>query len=176
MSAPTAAATDSSVITKLLSRLGFGSALALLAVAPLAHAQQEKLPPDDLAYVEKTWPNAHKTSTCLRYVVEEQGTGQPANPGDKVEVLYTGRLLNGKVFDQNLDPSHPFTFRVRRGEVIVGWDQILQLMRQGDKWIVIVPSQLAYGTRGQAPTIPPNATLVFEMKLVGIQREKPVTY
>lgn len=161
---------------KSFSRLFLGAALALFALAPLARAQQEKLSPDDLAYVEKTWPNAHKTSTCLRYVVEKQGTGEPANPGDKVEVLYTGRLLNGKVFDQQLDPNHPFTFRVRRGQVIVGWDQILQLMRKGDKWIVIVPSQLAYGTRGQPPTIPPDATLVFEMELIGIQREKPVTY
>lgn len=162
------------MFTKSLSRLFFGSVLIALALAPLAHAQQEKLPPDDLEYVEKTWPNASKTSTGMRYVVEKSGSGEPARPGDKVDVLYTGKLLNGTVFDQTHDPQHPFSFRVRRGEVITGWDQILQLMRKGDKWIVIIPSELGYGTRGQLPTIPRDATLVFEMELLDIHREHPI--
>jgi FKBP-type peptidyl-prolyl cis-trans isomerase len=62
-------------------------------------------------------------------------------------------------------------FRVDRGLVIDGWDQILQLMRPGDKWIVIIPPELAYGRRGSPPKVPPYATLVFEMEILGIKKD-----
>jgi len=94
------------------------------------------------------------------------------NPGDMVSVNYIGSLLNGKVFDKQLDPAHTFTFRVGRSLVIDGWDQILQLMSVGDKWIVIVPPELAYGRRGNPPRIPPYATLVFELEIRSVEREK----
>jgi FKBP-type peptidyl-prolyl cis-trans isomerase len=135
---------------------------------PAIHAQREKLPPEDLEFVEKTWPEARKTSTGIRYIVMREGQGALPKPGEKVDVLYVGRLLNGKVFDQAVDRDHPFTVRVRRGEVIEGWDQILQLMKKGEKRLVIIPPELAYGTRGQPPTIPRSATLVFEMEIIGI--------
>lgn len=160
-----------SLAVKSLPKLFFVFAGLALLMAPLAHAQREKLPPDDLDYVQKTWPEAKKTTTGIRYIVERQGAGTQAKPGDKVSVLYTGRLLDGKIFDQNLDPQHPFQFRVRRGEVIDGWDQFLQLMNKGEKALVIIPGELAYGTRGQPPTIPRNATLVFEIELLDIARE-----
>jgi FKBP-type peptidyl-prolyl cis-trans isomerase len=137
----------------------------------LLHAQREKLPPDDLEYVEKTWPQAKISNTGIRYVVEQQGTGPLLQPGDLVMVHYTGKLLSGKVFDKNFDAKKPFTFRVDRGVVIEGWDQILQLMRPGDKWIVIVPPELAYGRRGSPPTIPGYATLIFEMEILGIKKD-----
>lgn len=147
--------------------------LGLFAVAsPLAvMAQREKLPPEDLAYVEKTWPGAKKTNTGIRYVVEKTGSGELAKPGNKVGMLYVGRLLNGTIFDQTQDKDKAFTFRVGRDEVIQGWDQILQHMRVGDKFTVIIPSELAYGTRGQPPKIPRNATLVFEMELIEIKKD-----
>jgi FKBP-type peptidyl-prolyl cis-trans isomerase len=152
--------------------LRFYAALCALISAPaLAHAQREKLPPDDLDYVEKTWPQAKKSNTGIRYVVEQQGAGPLLAPGDLVMVNYTGKLINGKVFDQNHNPKKPFTFRVDRGVVIEGWDQILQLMRPGDKWIVIVPPELAYGRRGNPPVIPSYATLVFEMEILGIKKD-----
>src|SRR5271163_4838589 len=111
--------------------------LALYAVllVPLAlHAQREKLPPDDYDFVMKKWPDAKVSNTGIRYIVEKQGSGPMLNPGDLVMVNYTGTLLNGKVFDQNHDRVKPFTFRVDRREVIVGWDQIFQIMHPGDKW------------------------------------------
>jgi FKBP-type peptidyl-prolyl cis-trans isomerase len=146
-------------------------ALACLLFAPAAvHAQRERLAPDDLDFVEKTWPNALKTNTGIRYIIEKEGTGEPAKPGDKVAVVYTGKLLNGKVFDQNLNRTNPLTFRVRRNFVIEGWDQVLQLMRLGEKRLVIIPADFAYGSRGQLPNIPPNATLVFDMELIKIER------
>lgn len=150
--------------------------LCALVGAPLAHAQREKLPPEDLEFVEKTWPEAKKTATGIRYLVLKEGQGEPARPGDKVDVMYVGRLLNGKVFDKTPDREHPFPVRVRRGEVIEGWDQILQFMKKGEKRIVIIPAELAYGTRGQPAssaggvTIPRMATLVFEMEILEITR------
>jgi FKBP-type peptidyl-prolyl cis-trans isomerase len=143
-------------------------ALSVAFSVPSLHAQREKLPPEDLEFVEKTWPEAKKTSTGIRYEVMHEGYGAMPKPGDKIDVLYVGRLLDGKVFDQAQDRAHPFSFRVRRGEVIDGWDQIVQFMKAGEKRLVIIPPELAYGTRGQPPAIGRNATLVFEMEIIAI--------
>ncbi len=142
-----------------------------LALAPVLHAQREKLPPEDLEYVEKTWPQAKKTMTGIRYIVQQEGQGESPKPGDKVNVLYIGRLLDGKIFDQSTDPASPFTFRVRREAVIEGWDQVLQQMKRGEKRLVVIPPELAYGTRGQPPKIGRNATLVFEIELLSFSKE-----
>jgi FKBP-type peptidyl-prolyl cis-trans isomerase len=143
----------------------------MVAMAPRAHAQREKLPPDDLAEVEKTYPTAKKTNTGLRYVIVREGEGEQPKPGDKVNVLYVGQLLNGKIFDEAKDPAQPFTFRVRRDMVIEAWDQVLQLMKKGEKRVVIVPPELGYGTRGQPPKIGRNATLVFEIELLSFGKD-----
>ena len=143
---------------------------AALAV-PALQAQREKLPPEALEYVEKTWPEAKKTTTGIRYLVLKEGQGELPKPGDKVNVLYVGRLLDGTVFDQATEVDKPFTFRIRREMVIEGWDQILQLMKRGEKRLVIIPPELAYGTRGQPPKIGRNATLVFEIELLSFGRD-----
>lgn len=145
--------------------------VVLLPGAPAARAQREKLPPADLEFVEKTWPEAKKTTTGIRYVVLKEGEGDRPKPGDKVNVLYVGRLLDGAVFDQATEPDKPFTFRVRREMVIEGWDQVLQLMKRGEKRLVIIPPELAYGTRGQPPKIGRNATLVFEIELLSFSKD-----
>src|SRR5580658_3704653 len=146
------------------------AALCTLAAAPsLLNAQREKLPPDDYDYVMKTWPNAKTSNTGIRYVIERPGKGPLLQPGDMVMVHYVGKLLSGKIFDQNHDDKKPFSFRVDRGYVIEGWDQILQLMRPGDKWLVIIPPELAYGRRGYPPRVPSYATLVFEIEILGIK-------
>ena len=145
--------------------------LSAIVGATTAHAQREKLPPRDLAFVEKTWPEAKKTNTGIRYIVLKQGEGPMPKPGDKVNVTYVGRLLDGKVFDQATDPEKPFTFRIRREQVIEGWDQVLQLMKKGEKRLVIIPPEMAYGTRGQPPKIGRNATLVFEIELLSFGKD-----
>ena len=136
--------------------------LLAVLIAPALRAQREKLPPEDLELVEKTWPEAKKTSTGIRYIILQQGKGELAKPGDNA-------LLNGTVFDQVLNRDEPFPVRVARGMVIEGWDQILQQMKPGEKRLVIIPPELAYGARGSPPKIPRDATLVFEMELIGIK-------
>ena len=149
----------------------FGLVVLGLALSPMMQAQREKLPPEDLEYVEKTWPQAKKTNTGIRYVILQEGQGDTPKPGDKVNVLYVGKLLNGKIFDQAQDPAQPFTFRVRREAVIEGWDQILQQMKKGEKRLAIIPPELAYGTRGQPPKIGRNQTLIFEMELLSFSKD-----
>jgi FKBP-type peptidyl-prolyl cis-trans isomerase len=146
-------------------------AVALVAAPVLLHAQREKLPPDDLEFVENKWPNALKSNTGIRYVIEKPGNGPLLAPGDLVMVNYVAALLDGKVFDRVLDKLHPLSFRVDRGDVIPGWDQILQLMKPGAKWIVIVPPELGYGRRGNPPRVPGFATLVFEIEVIGVKKE-----
>ena len=156
---------------KSLAKLVFAFGLGASLLAPAMLAQREKLPPADLEYVEKTWPEAKKTTTGIRYIILREGTGEKPKAGDKVNVLYVGRLLDGKVFDQATETDKPFTFRIRREMVIEGWDQILPLMKQGEKRLVIIPPELAYGTRGQPPKIGRNATLVFEMELLSVSKD-----
>ena len=164
---------ESLIVSPVKSLVKIFVCAAVLAsfAAPALRAQREKLPPEDLAFVEKTWPEAKKTASGIRSLVLREGQGEVAKAGDKAFVLYVGRLLNGKVFDQAEDRAAPFTFRIGRDAVIQGWDQILQTMKQGEKRLVIIPPELAYGTRGQPPKIPRNSTLVFEMELIEFKRE-----
>ena len=156
---------------KFSARLFTASFCFLLAAAPVLRAQREKLPPADLEVVEKTWPGAKKTTTGIRYVILKEGQGDTPKPGDKVNVLYVGKLLDGTVFDQATEADKPFTFRVRREMVIEGWEQVLQLMKRGEKRLVIIPPEMGYGTRGQPPKIGRNATLVFEIELLSFSKD-----
>jgi FKBP-type peptidyl-prolyl cis-trans isomerase len=148
------------------SLLLLASALLLATAAPL-HAQREKLPMEDVEVVEQRWPDAKKTATGLRYVVLKPGDTQAPTPkpGTKVSVAYKGMLLNGKVFDENTDKD-PLKIRLARGDLIDGWEEALQKMHKGEKWLLIVPPELGYGSRGRPPSIGRNATLVFEMELL----------
>lgn len=142
--------------------------VALLGLgAPPLHAQREKLSPDDLDMVEKKWPNTKRTYTGLRYIVLQPGKpdGPGPVPGMMVSVVYKGMLLDGTVFDQS-DASKPLKIRLGRGNLIAGWEEALQKMSRGEKWLLIVPPELGYGSRGRLPSIPRSATLVFEMELV----------
>jgi FKBP-type peptidyl-prolyl cis-trans isomerase len=145
--------------------------LGLAAAVPLA-AQREKLPMEDVEIVEKKWPDAKKTYTGLRYVVLKAGEpdGPMPVPGVEVAVLYKGMLLDGTVFDQSADADSPLRMRLGRGNLIEGWEQALQKMRKGEKWLLIVPPEMAYGARGRPPHIKRNMTLVFEMELVEFKK------
>lgn len=152
-----------------LIRLVRTAGLLALLLSPLAlHAQREKLPPEDLAVVRQRWPEAIRTSTGMRSILISPGTGERPKKGQLVSVNYTGSLIDGTVFEQNLDPSKPFTFRLGRNIVIDGWEEGLQLMQLGEKRLFIIPYELGYGTRGQPPKIPRRATLIFEVVLVAM--------
>jgi FKBP-type peptidyl-prolyl cis-trans isomerase len=140
----------------------------LVAATPLLHAQRERLTPEEIEVVDKAWPGTKKSSTGIRYLIRKEGTGASPRPGDRVGMLYRGTLLDGTKFDEHLDPKKPLTFRVGREEVIQGWDQIIPMMKLGEKRLVIIPSSLAYGHRGKPPTIPRDSVLVFEMELASI--------
>jgi FKBP-type peptidyl-prolyl cis-trans isomerase len=156
---------------KSVAKFFLRTLVALMLLSPVLRAQREKLPPEDLEFVEKTWPEAKKTNTGIRYIILREGEGPKPVPGDKVNVLYVGKLLNGKVFDQATEADKPFSFRIRRDMVIEGWDQVLQLMKKGEKRLVIIPPELGYGTRGQPPKIGRNQTLVFEIELLSFSKE-----
>jgi len=141
---------------------------AALALPSILSAQRERLPFDDVPIVERRWPNAKKTSTSIRYVVNDPGDekGPTPQPGMYIEALYKGMLLNGKIFDEVRDPKRPLKMRLGRHMLIEGWEQILPMMHRGSKWTIIVPAELAYGSRGRPPDIPSEATLVFELELL----------
>lgn len=96
------------------------------------------------------------------------GAGETARRGQKVSVHYTGWLTDGKKFDSSLDRGQPFVFTLGAGEVILGWDDGVAGMQVGSKRRLTVPPELGYGRRGIRGVIPPNATLVFEVELLGI--------
>jgi len=141
--------------------------LLLASALPSSLPAREKLPPEDLEIVEQKWPEAKKTVTGLRYIVLEPGERDGPTPtsGTMVAVAYKGMLLNGKVFDEQSEAT-PLRLRLDRGDLIDGWEQALQLMHKGEKWLLIVPPEMAYGARGRPPSIKRYATLVFEMKLL----------
>jgi FKBP-type peptidyl-prolyl cis-trans isomerase len=96
------------------------------------------------------------------------GTGATATAGQYVSVHYTGWLTNGQKFDSSVDRNDPFDFKLGMGQVIPGWDQGVAGMQIGGKRKLTIPPNLAYGSRGAGGVIPPNATLVFEVELLGV--------
>ncbi len=144
--------------------------LTLALLTPfLAQAQRERFPVEDLAIIEKNWPNAQKTSTSIRTLVLQEGKGDQPKSGQTVSVVYTGKLLDGTVFNEYLDKTKPFSFRLDRGQVIEGWEEGIAMMRPGEKRLLIIPYELGYGTRGQPPAIPRRASLVFEVELLEVK-------
>lgn len=108
------------------------------------------------------------TPSGLRYQVLASGpaSGRPATLSDSVTVHYRGTLTDGTVFDSSYDRGEPATFGV--GQVIPGWTEALQLMKPGDKWMLYIPSQLAYGSRAGGGKIPPNSDLIFQVELLQV--------
>ncbi|MES2558672.1 MAG: FKBP-type peptidyl-prolyl cis-trans isomerase [Bacteroidota bacterium] len=112
--------------------------------------------------------NVQTTATGLKYIVVKKTSGKQATKGSKVSMMYKGTLLNGEVFDQNMDGSRPaFEFTIGLGQVIPGWDEAVAMMKEGEEYKLIIPWKLAYGERGAGP-IPPFSSLVFDVKLVKV--------
>ncbi len=108
------------------------------------------------------------TASGLKYIDVTVGSGAEAKAGQNVSVHYTGWLVNGTKFDSSKDRGQPFQFPLGGGRVIKGWDQGVAGMKVGGVRKLIIPSELGYGTRGAGNVIPPNATLIFEVELLGL--------
>jgi FKBP-type peptidyl-prolyl cis-trans isomerase FklB len=117
----------------------------------------------------KAKPGVMTTASGLQYSVEKEGTGAKPTATDRVKVHYTGRLLDGTVFDSSVERKTPAEFGV--SEVIKGWTEALQLMPVGSKWKLYIPSELAYGDRGAGQDIKPGSTLLFDVELLDIVKQ-----
>jgi len=109
------------------------------------------------------------TSSGLQYVIDKEGEGATPTAEDEVTVHYTGRLLDGTVFDSSVSRGEPATFPLNR--VIPGWTEGVQLMKEGGKYTFFIPSDLAYGPQGVPNAIPPHSTLIFEVELLKVIRK-----
>lgn len=105
----------------------------------------------------------------LQVEILTAGTGRTPNKGETVSVHYTGKLLDGKIFDSSLPRKEPLDFMLGAKQVIAGWDMGVAKLKVGDKAKLTIPPHLAYGERGFPGAIPPNATLIFEVELVAIR-------
>ncbi len=119
--------------------------------------------------LEKISKGFEKTASGLRYRITKTNDGVQAQKNKTVSVHYTGKLTNGQVFDSSLQRNQPIEFPLGVGHVIPGWDEGIQLLKVGEKATFIIPSDLAYGSRGAGGVIPPNATLVFDVELMNVK-------
>jgi FKBP-type peptidyl-prolyl cis-trans isomerase len=172
----------------VLPALVFGLILAALVFAArqsqriMHDYETQRLPPNpdgtlaasapgrlsEMDRISELFPEAISTKSGLHYQVITPGEGSKPVAGARLRVHYTGKLLDGTVFDSSVQRGEPFEFQVGLGQVIRGWDQALIDMRPGEKRLLIIPSRLGYGERGAPPRIPPQATLLFEVELIEV--------
>jgi FKBP-type peptidyl-prolyl cis-trans isomerase len=141
-------------------------ACAVLALAIAAAVPQ-------LGRVDAATNQVIEMPNGLKYTDTKTGDGATATPGAKVSVHYTGWLYNnntkGAKFDSSVDRGKPFEFKLGAHQVIAGWDEGVAGMKVGGKRTLIIPPELGYGARGAGGVIPPNATLMFDVELLGVQ-------
>ena len=144
-------------------------AQAKMMAAPEVQAQLKK---DDVLlqeYAKKNNLTLQKTPSGVYYQILKEGAGPKAKTGQTVSVNYNGTLLSGKLFDSSDKAGKPIEFPIGQGQVIPGWDEGIALLNKGSKAILLIPSSLAYGTRGAGADIPADAPLRFEVELVDVQ-------
>jgi len=146
---------------------------ATLCVSLGAFAQNQAQNDDKILqdYFKSKHIKPKKTASGLYYTINKEGKGPHAVTGQTVTMGYKGTFLDGKQFDANMDDNYkvtrPFHFVLGRGQVIQGWDEGVQLLNKGCRATMYLPSGIAYGARGAGP-IPPNAVLIFEVEVEGI--------
>lgn len=145
-----------------------------VAVGVLCACLATAIPASAAEPTKANTPMTTKTESGLQYEDLVVGTGAEASAGHQVKVHYTGWLQNpdgsaGSKFDSSVDRGQPFVFPLGAGRVIRGWDEGVAGMKVGGKRKLIIPSALGYGSRGAGGVIPPNATLIFDVELLGVQ-------
>jgi FKBP-type peptidyl-prolyl cis-trans isomerase len=144
------------------------SAVALLgSLAAQTAPHKSQVVPNTKAPTKVTGEGT-KTASGLQYWDIRVGLGPLAKDGDHVKVHYTGWLTTGKKFDSSVDARQPFDFTIGKGDVIKGWEEGVSGMKVGGKRQLRIPPQLAYGEQGYSGVIPANATLIFDIQLLGI--------
>jgi hypothetical protein len=129
-----------------------------------------ELPKVDIPPALPTAPGEIKTTKSgVKYETLKEGTGPEAKAGQDVTVNYTGTLEDGRKFDSSADHGGPSTFKIGVHQVITGWDEAVPGMKVGERRRMTIPSIAGYGASGQPPKIPPNATLIFDIELLGVK-------
>jgi peptidylprolyl isomerase len=113
--------------------------------------------------------NLQTTPSGLQYSIDRPGEGESPRPGQVVSVHYSGWLTDGTPFDSSRDRGRPLEFPLGQGRVIRGWDEGVADMRIGERRTLVIPPELGYGAQGAGGVIPPNATLVFQVELLGVR-------
>lgn len=140
------------------------SLLMILGVFAMTFGHAET----DTSAPTKVSGKSKKTASGVEYWEITAGNGATAVSGKKVKVHYTGWLTNGKKFDSSVDRGQPFEFSLGAGQVIKGWDEGVAGMKIGGKRQLKIPPEAGYGARGAGGVIPPNATLIFDVELIGV--------
>ena len=153
------------MIPRSLLRILLGAS-ALILTPLLLMAQTPLEQGDTYLKANSAKPGVHTTASGLQYEVLTEGTGRMPAATDKVEVNYRGTLLNGTEFDSSYKRGKPIDFRL--DQVIKGWTEGVQLMKEGAKYRFVIPSKLAYGQRGAGGAIGPDETLIFEVELLKV--------
>lgn len=161
---------------KYIATCAFVILLSTITSLPLAQGQTKKSTPRSrrTRAVKPVKPAAKSsaattTPSGLIYIVTRRSDGRYPRPGETVIVNYTGLLGNGVKFDSSLDRGQPFKFKLGEGRVIKGWDEGIEKLRVGEQATLVIPGQLGYGASGSGDVIPPDATLIFIVELIGIE-------
>lgn len=124
-------------------------------------------------YFAKNHITASKTASGVYYTISQQGTGDAAAAGQTVTVNYTGKTMDGKTFDSNIDSNfhhvQPFTFTLGKHQVITGWDEGIPMIKKGGKGTLYIPSPMAYGAHSPTPAIPANGILIFDVEVTDVK-------
>jgi FKBP-type peptidyl-prolyl cis-trans isomerase len=138
------------------------------AAEKAAEAKRSQELPEFETWVKLNYPKAIKSPSGFYYIITKEGTAAKPTTGQTVVAHYTGKFNDGKKFDSSVDRGTPFEFKIGQGQVIKGWDEGVAGMKVGGKRTLIIPSEMGYGARGAGGVIPPNATLVFDVELHGV--------
>ncbi len=152
---------------RLFATITLSATCMMIAISCTKKSETTTTEPTTKA-METNTTAAAPAATELKIEDLKVGTGAEATAGKKVKVHYTGWLTNGTKFDSSVDRGTPFEFSLGAGQVIQGWDKGVAGMKVGGKRKLTIPSDLGYGATGAGNVIPPNATLVFEVELLGV--------